>query len=1105
MNTPGTLVKSNSSVDDENKIPPTLEDCRKYLRATSTGKVVKKGQKCPYSKMYIDNEEFDIFCKVEEFAELGPGYAIYFDLLKVMIMVLLILGAPALNLVCLHFQGNDCLKRDGIDAPLLLNTSTVGAIKNDSTRNRTTTTNLGNPNVWINAEDGTPTSGGSSLIPPVSGVTGSADHGLGVSQRQTTKSHKKRERYPDEAKDPKKDGRDSKGVKNDAKPVKDGKKGSKDPKKSTQKSSTPAASSGGRRGPRRRRRRRNKPKKNQTIPHTWKPRKSTLKNLQRSVSYYCHFNWYNFDDKQCQRYMKLKCLDHQDVQECKDLTLTIFNHAGRNWACLRTFNNRASFANWGDFRNDNTVESSIFNSFIISANEFLAMIILAIAAFYLNFQNGLQSKVYNSEILTVRQFSVQLRGLPTSDDLMKEHQITDQIQALVESTGAKVTEINLVYETKPYELAKRKFEVLRVKKLKQDWLEESKKTGELNHLTKKEREALFKANHPVDGMKEHFKAILHAAEMKKYEHEFSQGSTKNLHGKAFVSFETYEQAERFLRERRRYSKFKTYFNLGEAPHRKGDLKLDMEGKIFKIFAKEAREPEDIIWENQNVSRKEKIIMWILYTLFEIFIILMAFVTVSFIDLIFDTIVELLNSRSDQNFIQAGIENLIGLIDGGIILFIDYLFELIVEHVVEYTRPRTQTEKHTRIATTLWKLQFLNDAFAPLLFCAGDLNFFGREGLVEEMNSVFVASLYMPIFMETIFNPDIVHREAEIIKLNRFIKKRKGTRIYTQKEANEIYSKMHFEISIYYAHMMKTFMVAVFYLPMIPMSIFYATVSLFVWYWFTKYMLIKQSNKIWKYGEEISKALIPEFKWALLILVAGAHLQNFVIKFMNHKDITFTPFLILSPIIAILFLFVDLDLVTKPLLPEIQQREEGKTYEEMMKQRSFKKYVETNPAFESIEEVFGGHVRDEEDGEKLVNKNAQGAKNNNVFAFAGLEKALERFVKGDLTSQKNSARNRGEEGAEGAEEGVEINLDDRESESGSKGGRGGDSGEDGNGGSGGGIGGIGELLKRIETFKKEAAATGGDGGGVGGDQQRLESSALLGEENTKFTSVDVKLE
>ena len=110
---------------------------------------------------------------------------------------------------------------------------------------------------------------------------------------------------------------------------------------------------------------------------------------------------------------------------------------------------------------------------------------------------------------------------------------------------------------------------------------------------------------------------------------------------------------------------------------------------------------------------------------------------------------------------------------------------------------------------MWKLQFITNALIPLAYGFSVVNLFGKGGLVEVMDGVFLSNIFMNFLVQILFDVPWFMKLINRWRVRRFIKSGKGT-VWTQHEANLVYENNKWEISYKYSYMIKTLSLGLFY-------------------------------------------------------------------------------------------------------------------------------------------------------------------------------------------------------------------------------------------------------------------------------------------------------
>lgn len=178
------------------------------------------------------------------------------------------------------------------------------------------------------------------------------------------------------------------------------------------------------------------------------------------------------------------------------------------------------------------------------------------------------------------------------------------------------------------------------------------------------------------------------------------------------------------------------------------------------------------------------------------------------------------------------EHFVSLTISIIISLVGVLLTLVIKLLSRWQKPGSITDEQLVITKKLWKMQFINMAIVPFLISTSMLNFFDLGGLIEEINLILLINLVLPHIISLFVDIPYYIKKWQKNRLAKFMKTGKGT-IYNQKQANEIVEGMDFEIYEPYSYTFSTIATALFYLPVFPLGMIYAVLSLFIQYWTSK--------------------------------------------------------------------------------------------------------------------------------------------------------------------------------------------------------------------------------------------------------------------------------
>ena len=239
---------------------------------------------------------------------------------------------------------------------------------------------------------------------------------------------------------------------------------------------------------------------------------------------------------------------------------------------------------------------------------------------------------------------------------------------------------------------------------------------------------------------------------------------------------------------------------------------------------------------------------------------------------------------------------------------------------------------------------MNMAIVPFLISTSMLNFFDLGGLIEEINFIFIVNLFLMPIIDLFIEPDVWVKKFKRHRLYKFLRTGKGY-IYNQRQANQIVEGLDFVISEPYAFTFSTLGAALFYLPIFPLGIIYALISLIICYWTYKWILVSRCHKKVHYGANLSRKLAEEFELCIVFYSLGLIMEENVSRIVNNQNSwSISPLKIFC---LALSLFVYLFDTHKLLKPYVKQVEPPKLNFEGMTKLDQNHYELTNPATEHI--------------------------------------------------------------------------------------------------------------------------------------------------------------
>ena len=129
-----------------------------------------------------------------------------------------------------------------------------------------------------------------------------------------------------------------------------------------------------------------------------------------------------------------------------------------------------------------------------------------------------------------------------------------------------------------------------------------------------------------------------------------------------------------------------------------------------------------------------------------------------------------------------------------------------------------------------------------------------------------------------------YKKYEQYRVRKFVNTGSG-KLTTQEEANAIWLKFYFNLSFIYSLILKNLALAAFFATIFPIGILYCVLQMAVYYWCFKFILVNVSNKLRSYSEKISRDLLTDLEWILLIFILGMVYEDIVRQLILIKPIS----------------------------------------------------------------------------------------------------------------------------------------------------------------------------------------------------------------------------
>ena len=418
---------------------------------------------------------------------------------------------------------------------------------------------------------------------------------------------------------------------------------------------------------------------------------------------FCIGKYLFYKDKRCDKFSALGCYN-KFTQECDVIGYQTIRENLASSICSKNLISRLGLGNRLGYiaKSDKRIRDT---ENLISLGVYIFMIL---SFTYLIFYIFKKISDYDNQVLTTKDFSVRIGGLPKKGDITKEegYNLRQLLKSKIQMSGYHVEKINFLYSLGDYQDMRAQF----CKKIS----DRNMRNYRVQYRIKNGQE-MTETSKPKDPVYNMLDSIVERV-LECQEESFERCDPEFLLGSAFISFTTWNEAHKFQDY---YKKSGFLFTLfGVCGSRRNHLSIEIGGKEFELTVYTAVEPSDVIWKNQGFSKFSR---WVRHFIVSIAIVvfvvsgLSVFAYLKIVDVSSYTISnpfqanyaseqKLKISNNNRSFLTPTISFMMNYILPIIIKGIDMFLQFMTWTLVSFQKKPTVSREELSATRFLWRVK-----------------------------------------------------------------------------------------------------------------------------------------------------------------------------------------------------------------------------------------------------------------------------------------------------------------------------------------------------------------------------------------------------------------
>ncbi|KRX11067.1 hypothetical protein PPERSA_05176 [Pseudocohnilembus persalinus] len=379
-------------------------------------------------------------------------------------------------------------------------------------------------------------------------------------------------------------------------------------------------------------------------------------------------------------------------------------------------------------------------------------------------------------------------------------------------------------------------------------------------------------------------------------------------------------------------------------------------QIFDI--QQPPEPLDIIWENLEISKKEKFVRKVLTISLLLSIQILCF-AILFLIAEFQALI-----RHNEYTSNQWLKYMLGFMCYGTVTFIQNGLTIVAKQLTSFQKNSCFSNQFTSCAFHMTWLFFFSSAIVPFILFIYQHNIHSNK--TEEDKHDLILNLFFIFLGNATVTPYFIGLNVWYYyrKLKRHLIRKQGNNCkLTQYQANQIFENPSFFIDWKYAKVTAIQLTGIFFAPIFPFGIVLSLISLIHSYWASKYDFVNKSSIPNNQSIRLHEVMIFYVILNPFVFCLGAVSNEIFIK-ENKKSYSHYVCLIISLLYVLTYKYIiKIPFIKKIASPKIQsQREKNKnnfTYDDVKEYFTID-YLNSNPST-----VIKGIIDDQIDRESRI--------------------------------------------------------------------------------------------------------------------------------------------